>query len=426
MTFRIAAFALGLGLTACSGDDEPSDDNEDTDEAEPEPTGDTGSPPEEDLTGLTGSIVLVATAADSYSSGSYFGYATFPETDGGMLNLAYCITGAAPCLDAIPGSGETALGADGSFIFTEDSFDPGDLVVDGTTIRLNTTSPSASYFDWFTGYLSGWGTTGSFSLDGDLAPYTGTDDFTYVTELVVTSPDPEEYLTVDADDVVTFTWEPGTEGTMVLEFDNTALVLDDDGSHDLDIATLDLEDTIDVRSVVLARVNTQEVDAAGNAVQVHTRSEQRYVLSYLDTTGRTELVVDVNVAEECDDADTLDPLPAGLYWGDLTDADDDHDLEYYNDLDGYPSPGNDVVARIDLLAGQELNVTYATYNDGSVYLLDGDCDDDDPLEGADTEFNLDAESFDYDADEDETVYLVLDSFYPDGWYYWLDVEIDGP
>jgi hypothetical protein len=426
MTFRSAAFVLGLSLTACSGDDEPSDE-EDTDEAETEPTGDTGSgPQEEDLTGLTGSIVLVASGEDQYNDQQYFGYGTFPETDGGILNLAYCITGAAPCLTAIPASGDAAASADGSFIFSEDSFDPGELVVDGTRIPLNSTSPSARYFDWFTGNLGGWGTTGSFSLDGDLAPYNGTDDFTYVTELVVTSPDPTETLLVDEDDVITFTWEPGTEGTMLLEFANTALTLDDDGSYDLAIASLDLEETIDVRLIKLARVNTTEVDAAGNAVQVHTRSEQAFLLSYLETSGRTELVVGANVEEECDDADTLDPLAPGLYWGDLSESDDDHDLDYSNDLTGFPSPGNDVVARIDLLAGQELTVTYATYLDASVYLLSGDCDDDDPIDGADSEYYLEAEDFDYEADEDETVYLVLDSFFEGGWYYWLDVEIDGP
>jgi hypothetical protein len=431
MTVRIVAAMVFGVLVGCGGEDPPEDTDEVTDD-DPEPTGETGTA-DDDFTGKEGSIVLVHYAAGIDFDEYFEGHAVFADSLEGIINLAHCWPGWSTCVSDYPSSGSAAEeGEDPNFLFYADTYDVDPLLV-GTMPDELAMFTYVTYFDWYWDSVTGWGGDGIVSLDGDLAPYTGTADFTYPTQMVLTAPDPSVALTADADDIVTLTWEPASDGMVILEWANTITVLEDDGSHDLVIADLEKSEPIDQLFVQLSRVLDTEVDAAGNTIHVQTRSEQILQIDYLDVGGYTELVVGNNVAEECEDAAALPPLGAGSYWGDLAVAEDDESPgDYDNSLTGFPAEGNDVVARIDLLAGQTLSVEYSSvldfpnYIDASTYLLTDSCDEDDGLEGADEEYFGEPEEFDYTAEVDGPVYLVLDGFFEGGWFYWAEIEIEDP
>lgn len=418
MIFRIVA-ALSLGLLgACSGDD-PTEEDTDTTEEEEE-TEETGTE-EDDFTGKEGSIVLVH-FPELYDSEEYSeGFAVFLDDTQGVVNLAYCWA-FATCVSTYPPIGTPAEGEDGTFLFAADSYQVDPLLVGSAPNELNLFN-YVTDFDWYWSAITGWGGDGIVSLDGEYAPYTGTNDFPYPTPMVVTAPDPAAALSVGPDDIVTLTWEPATDGMVLLEWGTMVTVLEDDGSHDLVVADLqpDLSEPISQHLIRLSRVIDTEVDAAGNNLHVQTRSQQVLAIGVVDDA--IELVLGVDVADKCEDAASLPSVVPGLYWGNMSIAEDDEDP---GDLTGFVADGNDVVARIDLLAGQTLDIEYMNFEDGSVYLLTDSCDPDDGLEGEDSEYYDEPEDIDFEADADGPVYLVLDSFFPGGSFYWVDIEIDDP
>ncbi len=433
MVVRITA-ALAWSLVAgCGGqDDTTTEDTDETTDGEPEPTGETGTP-EDDFTGKEGSLVLVHYAPTYTSDDEFYNaFAVFLDDTQGILSLADCWVGWSTCVTSYPASGSTADGEDGSFLQYEDTYEVDPLLV-GTTPNEIVPLQGFNYFDWYWDDVTGWGGDGIVSLDGDYAPYNGTADFQYPTQLVVTAPDALAAVGVAADDTLTLSWEPATGGMVLLEYNNSVTVLDDDGSHDLLVADLDpgSGDPIEQHFVRISRVVDTTVDAAGNTIQVQTRSEQTLAVGVLDLEGYTQLSMPVNVAETCDDAATLPSLTAGLYWGDTSVAEDDESPgDYYNDLTDWPAVGKDVVARIDLLTGQTLTVEYSNHEDASMYLLTDSCDADDGLVGADNEIGADEEDFDWEADVDGPVYLVLDSWSlpgeSGGFFFWVDIEIEDP
>jgi hypothetical protein len=317
----------------------------------------------------------------------------------------------------------SAEGADATFVFYDDSYEVDPLLVGSTPNELSLDTVYNLPFDWYRSAITGWGGDGIVSLDGEYAPYTGTNDFPYPTQMVVTAPDPTAAVNVGPDDIVTLTWEPAADGMVLLEWGSTVTVLEDDGTHDLVVADLDPDPSAPVSThlVALSRVIDTEVDAAGNTIHVQTRSQQTLMIAVGEDV--PELVLGIDVADACEDAAALPGVLPGLYWGDLSDAEDDEDP---GDLTGFVADGNDVVARIDLLAGQTLEVEYMNFADGSVYLLTDSCNPDDGLEGEDDEYYEDPEDLDWNANADGPVYLVLDSFFPGGSFYWVDIQILAP
>jgi len=428
MVVRITTVLAWSVVAGCSGGND--DVTEDTDTTETEPTEETGTQ-EDDFTGKEGSVVLVHYAGILGDDEYYEGQAVFLDDAMGVVNLAHCWPGEingpqwSTCVASYPPSGTADDGADGSFVAYADTYEVDPLLV-GSTPNALAAYPYVTQFDWYWDSISGWGGNGILSFDGDYAPYDGDNDFAYPTQIVVTAPDPAEALSVGPDDIVTLTWEPASDGMVLLEWGATVTVLEDDGSHDFAVADLDAASPIGLEYLRLSRVIDTDVDAAGNTIHVQTRSEQVLELDVLDVEDYAELELPDDVAESCDDAGTLPPLGPGLYYGNLGIADDDEDPGDSNDLTGWPAPGNDVVARIDLLAGQTLTVEYWNLLDGSMYLLTDSCDPDDGLVGADDEYYDEPEQFDWEADADGPVYLVLDSYFEGGFFYWVDIQIEDP
>ncbi len=105
---------------------------------------------------------------------------------------------------------------------------------------------------------------------------------------------------------------------------------------------------------------------------------------------------------------------------------DDYDLDRYNDATGWETAGPEGVVSISLRDGQILHVTYRhVLQDASVYILDDGCDADDAEEGSDETFFGEAEELEYLAEGDELIYLVLDSFNPEGGRFPLVIDIEG-
>jgi len=433
MVVRITAAVVWSMVAGCSGeDDTPTDDADDeTTDEETEPTGETGTGGEE-LTGKEGSIVLVHYAPDFDSDEFFNGFGVFLDDGLGIMSLADCWIGWSTCVSSYPASGSTAFGEDGTFLLYADTYEVDPLLV-GTTPNEIPQLAGFNDFDWYWGTVSGWGGNGIVSLDGDFVPYSGTADFQYPTQLVVTVPDPEAAVGVTADDTLSLSWESAADGMVLLEYNNSVTVLDDDGAHDLVVADLDPSsgEPIDQRIVRLSRVVDTTVDAAGNTILVQTRSEQTLAVGILDVDAYTELSLPTDVADACEDAASLPPLLPGLYWGDTSVGENDESPgDYYNDLTAWPAEGKDVVARIDLLAGQTLTVEYSNFEDASMYLLTDTCDADDGLVGADEEIEEESEDLEWEAEADGPVYLVLDSWSPPGesggFFFWVDIQIADP
>jgi hypothetical protein len=246
-------------------------------------------------------------------------------------------------------------------------------------------------------------------------PYEGSDDFTYAGAIEVTAPPTDQRMVIEPGDVVDFEWVGGGTGDVYLTVGGTLHHLDDNGAFSLVIDDLGLSAPITETTARLARRTSTRVDAAGNTIQVETISEQWFYLDYQDLDGWDEMVLDATWSETCDGAISLASIPAGQYYGDLTDMDDDHDLGYNNPTTGWASPGYEGVAAVDLLAGQTLTATMKqTTLDASVYILDSGCDPANPLAGTDDTLDGEEEVVEYTATIDETVYLVLDGWFEGG------------
>jgi len=415
---RLVVSACLLAL-ACGGDDGETVDDDTTidglitfDDDDDEPT-DTAVPLQ-DYTGMTGTIVVVHWPASVNSEDeSYSGAALFTDLDGGLLNGAHCILYGAPCVIEWPAVGESLIPEiDTSFLNAAEFFEVGDAIdvgSDSFPIDPNYTVPV------YIGVPTGFGTTGGIALDGDYMPYEGTDDFTYAGAMEVTSPPTDTRIEVTTGDSIDFAWTPGGEGEVILTVKGTIYHLDDTGSFTLDVDDIGFFAPLDTTSVQLSRVTNSEIDAAGNTIQIETRSEQWFYIDFEDTVGWTELTLDNEWTETCAEAIGLPPLAAGQYYGDLTGMDDDHDLGDQNDTTGWATAGFEGVSAVHLLAGETLTATMRqTVLDAAVYILDGDCDPDEPLAGTDDTFNGEEEVVEYTATNDETVYIVMDGWFEGG------------
>jgi hypothetical protein len=379
-----------------------------------------------DLTGQFGSVGFTQFAIDRDNEVvRYGGAGIFADDLLGVINGGGCgLAGDFPCL-----SDQGAL--DGDVVvydmsaWAPETIDVGDpLIVGGVDLDYD----DGNGFDLYFGAPSEWAGSG-VSLDGDLAPYEGSDAIAWVDEMEVSAPPPLESIEVTGvTPTVSFAWTAATAGDVFLTWGSGGLHLTDDGAYDLDVSALGLTAPFDLRTLQLKRSITTEIDAAGNELMVTTTSIQQYFLKYSNTEGYTELVEGVHAAETCEEALLLAPVAPGMYWGSVEGDDDDHDVGEDNPTTGYPSPGPDEVIPVALLDGQELTVTLRhPALDASVYLLDDGCDADDPLDGIDDTFRGEVEEFSYTARSDRTVYVVVDSYDdedPGG--YGLTLTVTGP
>lgn len=413
---------LLLALLACTDGKDPVDPVETDTETEPD-TWDTAEEPPADYTGMFAHVVLLHYPVDAESEEPFYAaYGLFPEETLGAVNTALCVLAPAgdPCVSDLGAADGPATVVDASE-YNATTFNAGDTIsVGGVTLEAFDQG-AVIYF----GTPEGWDGGGDVSFDGDLAPYAGSDVFSWATQLVATAPDPLQRVAVGAEPTLDFAWTPGTSGEVYLRYNTGMLHLTDDGAYTFDLGELDLVPPVDGRIVILSRATDTSFDAAGNAAHVTTSSEQWYYVDYKNDEGYSELLEETHVAETCEAAKLLAAVPAGMYYGDLTDDEADYDLGDGNPATDYATEGEDEVLRIDLLAGQKLTAELRQpWVDGAIYLLADDCDTDDPLTGADATLFGEVEEIDYTATSDQTVLLVVDSFDTGGRAYALTLTVE--
>jgi len=350
--------------------------------------------------------------------------ALFVDNDRDLKNLARCLYFFFdPCVSEYPAEGEVGLaGVDLSFYTEMISYDAGDpLTVGGVDL-----SPDPSHEDWITYYVAEpdrFGDDSEISIGGELTPFAG-DVLAFPDRIEMTAPPMGSRVAVGPASVVSLAWEAPGEGEVYLTHDETIWHLADNGSFDLEIDGLGFTPPLDHGTLYLDRQLNTEVDANGNTVRVETLSRQLYHLDYSDLTHWTALATGGLAAETCGQATLQPSIPAGQYHGDLAGLNNDHDLA--DRVEGIPfsSQGSDLVAGIDLQAGEQLRVEgRQVLGDLVLMLYDAGCDPAYPLAYADAGFTEEDETLTYDAAVDQTVYLVIDG-YEDGGLFYVSVEID--
>ncbi|MEN0067729.1 MAG: hypothetical protein AAGA48_36710 [Myxococcota bacterium] len=399
--------ALWTVLLACSGGDDMMP--EDTDEGRT--TDSAGPAPRDPITGAEGYVVLgqaqssAATLGYGYSDYSTYAFGvTFPD-GGGYINLAHCLLLGSVCTDTYPASGavyDTPF--DGTRI-TSQNLDPGLIVAAGVEIPYDN-QQGISVGD---GIASG---AGDLSIDGgDLVSYMGSAVFEVLAGGIDgVTPDPMVPVGVSELDTLTFAWKPGSSGNLFLSIGERIYGLDDStGTFELPVADAGFPPVpISNSTVFLSRLTNTTVDAGGNTFHVESRVDQPFVIEYR-ASDLTTLVDGTGMANTCTLAQGLDALTPGNYGGTLADYENSQDLGDYNPITGYSSTGRDGYVRIDLQAGQTLEVAYSQpEGDPVAYLLDSACDE--VVAGADDTIVGGFETFTYAATADGPVYLTLDGW----------------
>lgn len=426
---RVWTVVLVLG--GCTSDKSETDtDPPTTDDGPTIETADTATEqPLPDLTGLYGSIALVQWLPDAYNEEANFTVGLFVDDDMGIVNLATCLLVGGQCIEGYPAVGDPGVEASDGAIYTNAINDVGELQVGGTTIQ-----PDNSYgFAVYIADTAGLGGPGGISFDGEYAPYSGTDDYVVPDTMDVTAPDPSQAVAVTTGGVVDLAWASPGAGGVFLEVmsaagatvPDTVVHLDDDGAHTILVDDLGFRQPFDTKALLLSRIETNDVDAAGNTVRIQARSDQWIYLEFSDTTGWTELVAGATAAEACADAAGLPVVGPGQFYGDLAAFADDHDLGDGNPVTNYATAGFDAVLPVAMLAGQTMTATFRQDLDGSIYVLDAGCDEGEPLAGADLTLDGDEEVLEFTALSDGTYHLVLDTWTPDaGSPFSLVLEIE--
>jgi len=372
-------------------------------------TTDTG-PPLVGLQGLNPAVVLIE--ARTGSSWQTFSAALFVADTQGIANLTSCLFLGRSCFNAYPAVGETTvpLVVDVEAIET---FDAGEVMLNGDALSKNSADPSLLFYDGTSPFWAG--SPGHLSYHGELTPYDGKNVINHPARMDVTAPDTQSAASLAGSGLLVFSWVPGAGNVHLRSATGSVTGLDDAaGTFSASAASMGLQAPFDSQLILLSRVNTQELSAAGNTVSVETRSEQPIQVDYEDYVGWTELVTSSDVADSCDTLGGIPPVPAGNYWGNTVGNSDSLTLPEGNIvLDGFTAFGNEVVLPINLMAGQQLSASTRTLPgaDSSMYLLNASCDVDNPLAGSDTTLSGGVEEFTYTAPVNERVLLVVDRWY---------------
>lgn len=361
--------------------------------------------------GLQGQLGSVAVGLELVDGDFYpyrameYAHALFVDQDGGLVNAAGCAPFLWPqhtCVMGYPSEGVTAFAPtlEELFGFNTATFfhvGPSVEVGPGRLEELEVYPELWAYHALGDGLWAQG--EGGLSITETFAPYEGTADFTYADPIEVTAPVPGLAAVVGPQDTsVELAWVAPGGGDVLLETEGRVTHLADDGHHTLDLAPFAFEGPIDMAYLTLGRMTLTDVDASGNTIRVQTRADQRLGVVYRDLKGYADL--GDRAAEDCAAAVGTDVVSPGRYWGDLTGARDDHQVDSSGT---YP----DVVVPIELAAGDELAVTLHLPTAAFPFLLDDTCGtvlaSPDPLTFEGTA------SFTYRADQTRRAYVVVDA-----------------
>ena len=438
---------LALAVAGCDGKTTPTDTTP-TDETDvTTTTGPSGDcDPQffncDGVLGAFGELIIGRRAADVESEAPRnYAYGVVFEDDFGWLNLIACSLEGHVCTDSYPAEGEslTPVLAGG---YLPDDLSAGDITLANTFLTQDNAFNPPIYVglpiiaDLDAG-------PGNLSYAGELVPFTGDGVFNKVSAIGATAPATDARVRTNGSDAsITFEWAAGGEGDVILEVADTIWHLADNGSFTLNISDTSLTGPVAVSQVTLSRMELTEFtagladspeppekinDDGVNTWRIQSRSDQVWWVDHVDAPDRTELADGVQMAGTCGDAGSVAPIGAGLYYGFLSDYDNDITLPANNATLYWPTAGRDGFVKVALSAGQTLDITYLLpLFDAQLYLLDDTCDEDNPLAGVDDETE-NAETLSYTATEAEVVYVVLDAFVPDqGSVFALDIEITDP
>lgn len=204
----------------------------------------------------------------------------------------------------------------------------------------------------------------SFS-DGEWGDYEALDVAPVPDPMILNEPDPTRGITL-TDGFFPLRWTPGLVGQVYLAVESETVhklfLLEDDGSHDLDVDALGLTDLEEVK-VTISRWTHTVHEQDGNDIEILIQDEQILRGTYRDLTGRTEIFG----AETCAEARYANELASGFYFGRLNAATND---VVPSGPCGNAGAGPETILRTQLNPGGELNVTYAIFNaDAALYLM---------------------------------------------------------
>ncbi|MEN0068437.1 MAG: hypothetical protein AAGA48_40325, partial [Myxococcota bacterium] len=360
---------------------------------------------------VVGSVALVQSPASfTFPEGIDIGVGVTLSQDGGVINIASCAFIGYSCTTEYPGIGEDVPALlDLSAVGQPQFFDAGAMEAAGNLMPFDSTNQL--------NLRAGVNLTGpgNFSVGGDLVPFDSADAFPVVGEFELTSHDGAVPVRITPDDkALTLTWTSKGEGMMILTADDTLFGLDPAaGTFDLTAESFDFDEPLDTRAITLSLLTHTEVNAEGNIFQIETRRTEYLQVDYIGKAAGEELL---NFADNCDDAKALDPLTDGRYYGTLANNTNAHEPDV-TATDEVPALGRDAVMRLDVTAGQVVEVSYQDLvYDGAIYLLDSDCDVNNPLEignGTGPEYGGE-ESIEFTVSEDATYYILVDNWSGDG------------
>ena len=252
--------------------------------------------------------------------------------------------------------------------------------------------------------------------------YTGTADAHTPSILQPLTPVPGTGLTVISDEVLTFTWTPGTGDLYFALYDITIsgellrlYKLDDSGTWDLDLANAGLPAGATNLVFQLFRQTTDDFDVNGNSVEVVSRSMQRWYTDVISVAGRT-LIDPVEVPADVAASPVIAP---GLYYGRVEGT-----LDNINPTPGpgcldQAVPGFEGQIKFEVPDGELLSVTYDLPTGSSaIYFLTDPTDDTTCMGGT----VGDVANWYNDTGSSVTVYAVLDATDATGLFL-LDVDI---
>jgi hypothetical protein len=400
-----ALVLLPLALAACSGekDDTGPTDGEPTDGTDKSTT-ESGTPLP---SGTVSAVELVQNAATPYAPAGTVAFATFLEDDAGTINPIDCF---------VVGYCFEDLGAVGS----QPTVSPGvgDDFLDGGTFSVGALDvpPDPQYaiaaafdFEWPTAAQE-LSTTDSPDVPG----YSGDAELVAPT-MEVTSPVATSFVQIGPAEPLDLTWTPGDGEVLITVFSAAGGQFfrpDDDGSFQIPAAAFGFSGVMDIAYVLLTRElhGREDVDAL-NAVSWSAQSTTTLYVDFRNLGGIVPLDA-ANFAEDCVAAPLATPITASGEWVvDTFAATNELELELYNDLTTFPTPGGEILVPISLLPGQSLTVEYrSTFSDASLYLLDDTCDLANGLTGSDQTYGNEPEVITHSATVAQTVYAVLDAY----------------
>lgn len=358
-----------LPLAACSGDDATETPTDVTGTTKVETADTSFEVPELDLTGNSAHIVIGQNFGDVNGGSLRYAQAFILTDPAPALNLPGCIFQDHICTDSYPEVGN----------FVEPNVLPiavsagvsagDDFVVGNTIVTLVTQITPNPYI----GTPNTLNAAGNLTVDGDLAPFSSKDAFTFADPIVMTQPkDPEARIRINAGEAVDFAWKTGGDGDVFMEVGSHLGLqssqfsfaprnmriygLEDNGSYSFDPTTLpDLQVPVDSLTVNMMRMTQTAVDAAGNTFNIQARVEQTYKVDVISDKGWTELGDGSFIAGTCDEAKGLAAVSPGQYWGDVSSYDDD--LEVAINANGqFETVGRDGFVKIILDEGDEVRL----------------------------------------------------------------------